>query len=295
MLILAEGTGDALQAFDGLSVGPAWLAWLDYVLLATGGAVLLGFFVAGVGSRASGWFRPLDENRARLLPEDGLMGLVIYFVVLFLGEGVIGITLGENPPVGQLIGLRGLESVVVGVTLLAFLAVRTERSMAGVLSPRLPALRFASWSIGGALAALTVAHVLVTVMVWLMSWLVEGAEFPPHETLAAFADADQPLWVRVLLVISPVVGAPLVEETLFRGVLQRSVAAGLRSRWAGIVLAGALFGLVHYTNGWYVVPAMMGLGVLLGVIYECTDSLPAVIAVHGLFNLKNVLWVGLIA
>lgn len=52
----------------------------------------------------------------------------------------------------------------------------------------------------------------------------------------------------VLFAIAAVVGAPILEELMFRGVLQRSLASRVGQVWA-IFIQGALFGLYHVTPG----------------------------------------------
>jgi membrane protease YdiL (CAAX protease family) len=52
----------------------------------------------------------------------------------------------------------------------------------------------------------------------------------------------------VLFAIAAVVCAPIFEELMFRGVLQRSLASGVGQVWA-IVIQGVLFGLYHLTPG----------------------------------------------
>ena len=85
--------------------------------------------------------------------------------------------------------------------------------------------------------------------------LTEGLE---HVSLATF----------VIFAIVAVVGAPIVEELVFRGVLQRSLAARYGYGWA-IPVQAVLFGLYHLTPGLGAtnVPYVVGLstaGLVLG-------------------------------
>lgn len=76
----------------------------------------------------------------------------------------------------------------------------------------------------------------------------------------------------------------LVEELLFRGVLQRTLQSRL-GRWTGLALASAVFGLMH--SG-YNVPAELAfagaIGFVFGLIYDWTDSIALVTVIHGLLN-----------
>jgi len=75
-----------------------------------------------------------------------------------------------------------------------------------------------------------------------------------------------------------------VEELLFRGIFQRTLEDRL-GHWQGLVLASALFGLMHsaYGTGWEILFAGV-IGFVLGLIYDRTDSLLLVTFMHGLLN-----------
>lgn len=80
--------------------------------------------------------------------------------------------------------------------------------------------------------------------------------------------------------------AGLGEELLFRGVLQAWLV-GFSGPVAGILLASALFGLVHaVTPAYFALATAMGL--YLGVLYHFTGSLLLVALVHALYD-----WVAL--
>ena len=76
----------------------------------------------------------------------------------------------------------------------------------------------------------------------------------------------------------------LVEELLFRGLLQRTLEVEL-GRWPGLLLASAVFGLMHSGYG---LPAEVGfaaaIGLGFGLVYDWTDSLALVAFMHGMLN-----------
>ena len=79
--------------------------------------------------------------------------------------------------------------------------------------------------------------------------------------------------------------APVVEECVFRGMLQTSIgkAAG---RTAGVVVASLLFAAIHVQKVEDVhsfVP-LLGLALLLAWLYERTGSIRAVALAHALNN-----------
>jgi membrane protease YdiL (CAAX protease family) len=75
--------------------------------------------------------------------------------------------------------------------------------------------------------------------------------------------------------------APVLEETLFRGVILKglSVTSGATG---GLLIAAALFAVVHINP--LLFPAAFLLGLLLGTVYQRTGSLVASIVMHALYN-----------
>lgn len=75
--------------------------------------------------------------------------------------------------------------------------------------------------------------------------------------------------------------APLIEELLFRGLLQKSLIHHMPV-WAAIALSAFLFSVVHMQP--YAMPALMALGAAFGYIYHKTGSLRMTIVLHMLNN-----------
>lgn len=93
---------------------------------------------------------------------------------------------------------------------------------------------------------------------------------------------DAPAIVRFGLLLLASVGAPLIEETMFRGVLHR----GLRRSLSLPLAAGfgaACFAAVH-PQDIIVLPVLMALAVGFALVREWRDSLIAPMVAHGLHN-----------
>lgn len=94
-------------------------------------------------------------------------------------------------------------------------------------------------------------------------------------------------WAAVIILFLVLaVGAPLVEELFFRGVLLR----GLRDRFpiaAALVLDAALFGLAHFEAAQFAGLAVFGL--ILAILAWKTGRLAPNIAAHGAFNAVAVI------
>ena len=90
------------------------------------------------------------------------------------------------------------------------------------------------------------------------------------------------------MAIAAIVGAPLAEETLYRGVLY----AGLRRSWGVVpaaIAGAALFGFVHWSFGLgndslVEVPMLASFGLALCLLYEKTGSLYPGMAMHAFTN-----------
>jgi uncharacterized protein len=73
------------------------------------------------------------------------------------------------------------------------------------------------------------------------------------------------------------IAAPLVEELLFRGLLQNALRKYLPV-WGAIILSSFLFSLVHLQP--YAIPGLMSLGIAFGYLYHRTGSLRTNIILH---------------
>jgi membrane protease YdiL (CAAX protease family) len=112
-----------------------------------------------------------------------------------------------------------------------------------------------------------------------------------------------------LMIATAVIGAPLQEELLFRGILQGYFVSlflrmlrgpkhlpmdsdtlqrfSVSARWLGIMAAAGLFALMHLPN-WQHVPALFVLGLYLGYFYERYGNLLIPIFVHCMFNILPI-------
>ena len=79
------------------------------------------------------------------------------------------------------------------------------------------------------------------------------------------------------------------EEVFFRGFLQRTLWHYFENRWIPILIASVLFGLVHYTGGWYYVLACTVAGIFFGHAYAVTGRLLSVMLFHFALNLMHIL------
>jgi membrane protease YdiL (CAAX protease family) len=131
-------------------------------------------------------------------------------------------------------------------------------------------------------------------LVRLLSGLEDGAggdfkpgSYPMHPAVPILAESDW--WERLQILVLGCVVAPIVEETIFRGVLYRHLREGSRrlgvlsSVFFSALMVSFLFAVIH-PQGLFAVPALMGLAFGFALIREWRGTLiPSMIA-HGINN-----------
>lgn len=162
------------------------------------------------------------------------------------------------------------------------------------------------------LTYIVVFGITIGFAVWLL--LARGTERPIFRFVSKRPDPTTILWGFVLIVVTSVVieplieifssdnvdllhdivrtggwamlttlvMAPILEEVLFRGIIQEVITREYGRIW-GILFASFLFGLAHMPVYQQAVNAFF-VGIILGYIYYKTDSLIPVIIIHALNN-----------
>lgn len=113
-----------------------------------------------------------------------------------------------------------------------------------------------------------------------------------HDTLAQLAESSFGPW-HVVMSIQLVLIVPLLEEVLYRGILQRTLKSLDLGGWTGIVITSVVFVAMHRgVAQWHALPALFVLSLGFGWVYERTGRLAAPIAMHSMFNALNLalLW-----
>ncbi|HKR77559.1 MAG TPA: CPBP family intramembrane glutamic endopeptidase [Rhodanobacter sp.] len=92
-------------------------------------------------------------------------------------------------------------------------------------------------------------------------------------------------WLPALLMVG--LGAGIGEEILFRGALFRIVEEGLGTWWA-LAVSALFFGLAHLANPgatlWSSLAIAIEAGVLFGLLYHLSRSLPLCMGLHAAWN-----------
>ncbi|MDB5338991.1 MAG: Abortive infection protein [Planctomycetaceae bacterium] len=136
-------------------------------------------------------------------------------------------------------------------------------------------LQFAIW---GVLLAQLPVHLLEYP---LQGWRAED----PHPMLELLKHSSNHWQTLPWIALEVVVLAPLVEELLFRVVLQGALEREIPAVWA-IILTAAAFACIHQQADWL---PLFPLALILGYIYYRRRSYIAVVVLHGLFNAISLL------
>jgi membrane protease YdiL (CAAX protease family) len=118
----------------------------------------------------------------------------------------------------------------------------------------------------------------------LITWAMEVFSVSPDPQLMMQAwvnAADTPIGAIALVFI--VLGAPFFEEVLFRGFMQPACTQRW-GMWPGILIASAIFGMIHGTDSWAILPTFV-IGVSCGWLRERTGGLSAPVLLHAVNNL----------
>ncbi len=144
---------------------------------------------------------------------------------------------------------------------------------------------------GGSLAYLaSLPMVFAAALVYQAILLAHGHE-PALQDVARLMASTQNLWFRLYMFFLAAFLAPLFEECVFRGVLLPALARGLGTGPA-VFLTSALFAALHFH-----LPAFAPLAtvaVVFSLAYVYTGSLWVPVAMHGLFNGVNLLFLFLV-
>jgi membrane protease YdiL (CAAX protease family) len=247
-------------------------------------AFLIGFvlFVIALALVLSGKIRPrMNAQRhwshaQRTLLLEGFLLFLVSFVVVALAAGLIEAVTGLDllPVLIWLLLLTAFWPLVRGMPWRDLhLALGWHANGAGLRG----AIKEASLGVVGYLAGLPVVLAFLMVSFLLIS-LTQSKPSHPAATEAMNAD----LWTAIKLFVLASLWAPIVEETVFRGLLYYNMR-----KWAGPILSALvvafIFAVIH-PQGLALVPALMGLAVVFALMREWRGSIIGPMVAHGLHN-----------
>lgn len=221
-----------------------------------------------------------------------LFAALVAYMGQYVGVGVVSMFAGAGgEPDARSVAIGGLGSAAGGVIAACFMV----RLIAAGSGERM-GLRFriADVPMGLACAAMAIPVTIATaaLSVWVQQMVTgEGPDPIAHSTLKLIAEDRWDPWV-VVLIVNAVLGAPVVEELVYRALLQSTILRATGRVWAAVLATGAIFALSHRMGGapvaWGAIPTLFVLGVGMGLAYERTRRLAVPIAMHAAFNAWNL-------
>jgi uncharacterized protein len=138
----------------------------------------------------------------------------------------------------------------------------------------------------GALAGIAGQTLIVWIVYLPLQWVTDVSAEDISEPARELTDRADGGFGIALLVLIVGLGAPVVEEIFYRGLVQRSLIRRFGPGW-GIAGASVLFGFAHMQPLQF--PALALAGALFGVLAYRFDRLGPAIVAHVVFNMTAVI------
>jgi membrane protease YdiL (CAAX protease family) len=257
-----------------------------------GFVVLIIVLVLSLTGRLTGGLKPVGGDH-RIYAETFAL-----WMVLLLGLQIIaGLTAQAAPSIGMALVITAFFASLAAVAWPVMRGVPWSdvRKDIGWTLGRSPVLEPLMGVVGYAMAVplLGLGVLLTLVLILIQTALApEGGTFdstagPAHPIILDLASQG---WLpKALVLVLAAVAAPIVEETMFRGVLYRHLRESTRGLGAAlsVILSGLVSGLIFasiHPQGWVAIPALMGLAFGFVIVREWRDSVIPAMIVHGISN-----------
>jgi membrane protease YdiL (CAAX protease family) len=291
-LAIARTQPDQREAWERIQQGSLWL--FAGMMVVFGGGLLLALaglvgLIIGVIQSFRGRLKPLPQSMGTGSISISIEVFAIWLVLFFLLNLLAG-SLGA--------GLFGaVVAFFVSLVVLFWYPVR------GV--PLRQAMADNGWTRGrgwireilagfaGYAMMLPILAIGLVLTMLLMQLAPKG-----DDGFASDAGAAHPLFILlsdsttlnlVLIYLAASVAAPIVEETLFRGVLYRHLRSLSRhwAIWLSIGMSGLVSGFIFaaiHPQGWMGIPVLAAIGFAMALAREWRNSLIAPMVMHALSN-----------
>lgn len=268
-------------------------------------AITLAAFLASAVVIALMWHRRVLGTAARGHPSDSTQAMlfVIAAVALFFAQ-VIAVTLVHTTfaplrptDVNAAADLR-FTALTTGTTYAIIIAAAVLllygpiASFTSPVGPRALSLSLSARDVGLALVAFACLIPLAIALSTLLMGIDRAITGEPpdqiaHTTLRQIVDQPTNPWTW-LLIAGAVIGAPIFEEVLYRGLALSAWRSVVGPRTA-LIASTIIFTAVHIGVGpWYALGPIALVGLACGILYLRTARLGPPIILHATFNAANV-------
>jgi membrane protease YdiL (CAAX protease family) len=284
----------ALNPQDGpnSAARAAVLAPAQRLVVVFGGVVLAGLFASAIGFTLLVLFAVLWRHmRSRFTigsPYGGVYAETFaLWIVLYAGLSWLIRRFAPNLPLALEAGLPQFGSLLaLAWPVLRGVSWRQVRQDIGWRAGDQP-IREPFYGVLCYLAALPIVIVLMLMVVLVLRLGPKWLTPPTHPIAGMVLHSGWWAWLQILFVAS--IGAPVMEETMFRGVLYRHLreATAGRGRWRSVVISGLvaafIFAALH-PQGLLGIPLLMALACGFTAAREWRGSLVPSMTVHALHN-----------
>ena len=231
--------------------------------------------------------RPARGSSGVDIGTASMVWLLTWLVGNLLGSLVIGIAGGDGDGTRPL-WVNVVAAVSLWVPMLVGLWYLSDRVGTGSIV-RDYNLRFQPIDLIGIPLGVLSQLVLLRLLYWPLEQWWPNTFGREHVERSArdLSDAAHGGWY-VVLVLIVVVGAPIVEELMYRGLLQGAFTRRLNDV-VGVVLVAAWFALIHFRPVEY--PGLFAFGLVLGVCALKTRRLGMSVVTHMAFNATGLILV----
>ncbi len=221
----------------------------------------------------------LWDAAATLLASIGLSVVIIVVVA--------AVAIAQGRPAGELGGGEILLTIVVpwiGLAGWPLLATATRGNGPRIdLGLRL-SWRDVAWGAFGGVAAIFVGTLLAGLTIAVFGE-IDSAAAQVAEDLLRQGDR----WMLITMAVLVLIGAPIVEEIAFRGMVYNSAAKRGWVPWVTIPVSALAFALFHFEPQRLLI--LFGIGIVLGIVRWRVRSLGACMVAHGINNLPSAIYI----
>lgn len=270
---------------------PQLIAGLTATVILVAGLIADSFIFTAIRDKKIDWKKRFIQLKSNPWNHyDGiyiLLVLGIFFAALILSTKIIehcGIVFtGINEKILILVQTLVMHAIIIG----AFENMRRRHNLTykQCFSP-------SQLSLSSALKHAFVFYIAIIPPIVLIAFIVniilQNLHIPlkSQQIFEMFSETTSPLWLRSSTIMLAVVFAPIIEETLFRGIAL-PIALKHTSPFIAIFATSAIFALIH-ANLQAIAPLFI-LAMALSVAYIYTRSLIVPIAMHAIFNTVSII------
>lgn len=304
----AAAQGEAARSFESKSVRDV-LSDVDrwkLPLLGVSSLLVLALLAAGGLLRPGGFEKAGIRDISPIPWTIWVFAALIVFLAMYSAAGVLEAT-GAYDWIGAENGLSDDRKMIITALGASALGAITGLGMLFVLHKSAPegGLRVsfvdAPLGLGCFLLAFPIVQLAAIGAFALYKSVATDGQAPDpiaHDILRSVRDqfqtGTQDVWTW-LLIANAVIGAPIVEELIYRVFLQSAFLRLFKSPWVSIIVTALVFALMHRASTtpvpWHALIPLLALGIAMGVAYERTRRVGVPITMHMCFNALNLAYV----